>query len=33
MMWDKPEYRQVAPGEKVAHEFLAQAKPKQGAQF
>jgi len=31
MMWDKPEYRQVAPGEKIAHEFLKQAKPKQGA--
>ena len=31
MMWDKPEYRQVAPGENIAHEFLKQAKPKQGA--
>ena len=31
MMWDKPEYRQVAPGEQIAHEFLKQAKPKQGA--
>ena len=31
MMWDKPEYRQVAPGEYIAHEFLKQAKPKQGA--
>ena len=26
-----PEYRKDAPGEKVAHEFLAQAKPKGGA--
>ena len=31
MMWDKPEYRQFAPGEQIAHEFLKQAKPKQGA--
>ena len=30
-VWDMPEYRKVAPGEKVAHEFLAQAKPKGGA--
>ena len=31
-VWDMPEYRKDAPGEKVAHEFLAQAKPKAGAQ-
>ena len=30
-VWDMPEYRKDAPGEKVAHEFLAQAKPKGGA--
>ena len=30
-VWDMPEYRKDAPGEKVAHEFLAQAKPKAGA--
>ena len=28
MMWDRPEYRQVAPGEQISHEFLKQAKPK-----
>ncbi len=31
MMWDKPEYRQVAPGEQISHEFLKQAKPNAGA--
>ena len=31
MMWDIPEYRHVAPGENIAHEFLAQAKPKAGS--
>ena len=31
MMWEKPEYRQIAPGEKISHEFLKQAKPKAGA--
>jgi len=31
MMWDIPEYRYVAPGESIAHEFLKQAKPKPGA--
>lgn len=31
MMWDIPEYRHVAPGENIAHEFLAQAKPKKGS--
>lgn len=31
MMWDKPEYRLVAPGEHVAEVFLAQAKPPMGA--
>lgn len=30
-MWDTPEYRQVSPGEKIASEFLMQAKPKPGA--
>jgi hypothetical protein len=30
-MWDKPEYRHVAPGEQVAFEFLQQAKPEKGA--
>ena len=28
MMWDKPEYRVVAPGEQISHIFLEQAKPK-----
>lgn len=27
MMWSRPEYRVVAPGEQIAQEFLAQAKP------
>jgi predicted RNA methylase len=31
MMWDIPEYRAVAPGEHIAHEFLRQAKPPKGA--
>jgi SAM-dependent methyltransferase len=31
MMWERPEYRVVAPGENIAHEFLKQAKPKPGA--
>ena len=31
MMWDRPEYRVVAPGEHIAHEFLRQAKPPKGA--
>jgi len=31
MMWDIPEYRHVAPGENIVHEFLAQAKPKKGS--
>lgn len=32
-MWDKPQYRAVAPGEAVAQIFLAQAKPKAGAKI
>jgi 2-polyprenyl-3-methyl-5-hydroxy-6-metoxy-1,4-benzoquinol methylase len=31
LMWSKPEYRTVAPGEHIAHEFLKQAKPPAGA--
>jgi len=31
MMWERPEYRVVAPGEHIAHEFLNQAKPPKGA--
>ena len=31
MMWERPEYRVVAPGENIAHEFLKQAKPEPGA--
>ena len=31
MMWERPEYRVVAPGEHIAHEFLRQAKPPKGA--
>ena len=31
MMWSRPEYRVVAPGEHIVHEFLAQAKPPKGA--
>jgi len=31
MMWSRPEYRVVAPGEQIAQEFLAQAKPPKGA--
>jgi 2-polyprenyl-3-methyl-5-hydroxy-6-metoxy-1,4-benzoquinol methylase len=31
MMWERPEYRKVAPGEGAAFEFLAQAKPPRGA--
>ena len=30
-IWDMPEYRKEAPGEKISHEFLAQAKPKAGS--
>lgn len=30
-MWEKDEYRIVAPGESVAHEFLRQAVPPKGA--
>lgn len=30
-MWDRPEYRTVAPGEEIAEVFLAQARPKKGA--
>lgn len=32
MMWDHPEYRQVAPGEQIAHTFLNAAKPKPGSE-
>lgn len=31
MMWNRPEYRVVAPGEHVVHEFLRQAQPPAGA--
>ena len=31
MMWDRPEYRHVAPGEGAAFEFLTHAKPPRGA--
>ena len=31
MMWERPEYRKVAPGEGAAFEFLAQAKPSRGS--
>ena len=31
MMWEKPEYRAVAPGEGAAFDFMAQAKPPRGA--
>lgn len=31
MMWERPEYRKVAPGEGAAFEFLAQAKPPRGS--
>ena len=30
-IWDMPEYRKDSPGEKIYHEFLAQAKPKAGS--
>jgi len=30
-LWEMPEYRKEAPGEKISHEFLAQAKPKAGS--
>ena len=30
-VWDMPEYRKDSPGEKIYHEFLAQAKPKAGS--
>ena len=30
-VWEIPEYRKEAPGEKISHEFLAQAKPKAGS--
>ncbi len=30
-MWEKPEYRKVAPGENLAQVFLAQAKPRAGS--
>jgi len=30
-VWDIPEYRKDSPGEKISHEFLAQAKPKAGS--
>ena len=30
-VWDMPEYRKDSPGEKISHEFLAQAKPKAGS--
>ena len=31
MMWNRPEYRVVAPGEHVVHEFLRQAQPPAGS--
>jgi SAM-dependent methyltransferase len=31
MMWERPEYRKVAPGEGAAFDFLEQAKPPRGA--
>lgn len=31
MMWEKPEYRTFAPGEKAVFDFLAQAKPRRGS--
>ena len=30
-LWEMPEYRKESPGEKISHEFLAQAKPKAGS--
>ena len=31
MMWERPEYRTFAPGEKAVFDFLAQAKPRRGS--
>jgi len=31
-MWERPEYRKVSPGEGLAQVFLAQARPKPGAE-
>ena len=31
MMWERPEYRTFAPGEKAVFDFLSQAKPRRGS--
>lgn len=31
MMWERPEYRAFAPGEKAVFDFLSQAKPRRGS--